>query len=62
MEINAKKLAQEIDKEFKNMRFHPMIEESRFAFFEASGIQVQVILTKDDLEHCAEIITGIANV
>lgn len=61
MEIDSKALAKEIDKEFRTMRFHPMIEETEFAIFEANNIQVQIVLTKDESRHCSEIVKGIVD-
>ena len=59
MNINAEKLAQEIDNEFKTMRFHPAVEESRFAIFERNGIQVQVLLTKNEDDFHDDVISDI---
>lgn len=62
MKIDSEKLAKEINKEFRTMRFHPMAEETVFAIFEANNIQVQIVLTKDESQHCSEIVTGIVSV
>ena len=62
IKINSDNLAKEIDNSFREMRFHPMFEEERFAILECNGIQVQVILTKDKDEFCDEIQPNLAAV
>jgi len=62
IEINAEKLAQAINQDFKDMRFHPAIESSGFAIFECNGIQVQILLTKDTSDFCDPVIQDIVTI
>jgi len=57
--INSQKLSKEITNAKKEMQLHPMIEETRFAISEKNGIQVQIVITKDEEEHLCEIKHGI---
>jgi hypothetical protein len=59
LKVDAEKLAKEIDKTFRQMRFHPMFLEEKFAIFQRNKIQVQVVLTKEKEVFCDEIQDGI---
>ena len=60
MEINTTKLEDVINSEFKTMTLHPMMEETRFAIAEIGNAQIQVVITKNEDEHCSEVVKGIA--
>ena len=62
MKINADKLASEIDLAFREMRFNTPIEETKMAIFERNGIQVQIVLTKDEDDFCCKILDGIIDI
>ena len=48
MEINSDKLSELIDESFKEMIDIPELAESSFAVFESKGIQVHILLTKEE--------------
>lgn len=62
LQINTEELTKQIDRSFKEMRLHKFVEEDRFAIFECNGIQVQVVLTKDESEKLDAVVKNIVSV
>lgn len=59
MKINAQELVNKINVSFTKMRYNTMLETIKFAIFEKHGIQIQIVLTKNNDNLCDRIIDGI---
>lgn len=60
LNINAKNLLKEIDTSFKEVRRNPFLETEEFAIFETNGVQIKVVITKDEHEQLEDITPNLA--
>lgn len=61
IKIDADKLAQEIEKSMRGLRYHAIQSES-FCIFEHNGKQVQINVTRDPDDFIETVIDGIASI
>ena len=61
MRINAETMTAEINSMIREMKATPSLEEAQTAIYQTSGMQVLIVVTRNEDDFCDCIVDGIAS-